>query len=404
MAYYDFAKELFQFIDQIEIDYNVKYHQGHTECRRPPSVSKLCDTYPDRFKPILDEINERLKEDSFKTGFLLDWKNAIRDELDYQYKCFKSDSSETQKLINKCLEENYGKKLEYDFEQVLDLIKSNPMVCDYKVHLLGDMYNYYRRKKNPYQKLEGSRFKEFYREKNEIFLKNCIDNYDLVECGEVFEIQKNVRFKLHDKLNDTDLFISSLLPDDFIEYLVKLNEKNSFRLAIRPNYNICGEKMHIRFRIDEAVIRGNLFQGRLDCIPEVTSLLDYDSQDYFVVRREEGIVFEELLDDFKTVEPDCVVTQGVHLQYEGERITHLDHEFFFYSVDSYDQKLKDIRKHGYEKYKTFKIDNASIPFEKNASDNVLYKTLHTFFKNHTLIDEYFEKMIQEKNIKGFSQI
>ena len=167
MAYYDFAKELFQFIDQIEIDYNVKYHQGHTECRHPPSVSKLCDTYPDRFKPILDEINERLKEDSFKTGFLLDWKNAIRDELDYQYKCFKSDSSETQKLINKCLEENYGKKLEYDFEQVLDLIKSNSMVCDYKVHLLGDMYNYYRRKKSPYQKLEGSRFKEFYREKKE---------------------------------------------------------------------------------------------------------------------------------------------------------------------------------------------------------------------------------------------
>ena len=148
------------------------------------------------------------------------------------------------------------------------------------------------------------------------------------------------------------------------------------------------------------MIRGNLFQGHLDCIPEVTSLLDYDSQDYFVVRREEGIVFEELLYDFKTVEPDFVITQGVHLQYEGERITHLDHEFFFYTVDSYDQKLKDIRKHGHTRYKTFKIDNAAIPFEKNASDNVLYKTLHTFFKNHALIDEYFEKILNEKKDDG----
>lgn len=401
MAYYDFAKELFQFIDQIEIDYNVKYHQGHTECRRPPSVSKLCETYPERFQPILDEIDERLKEDSFKKGFLHDWKKAIRNEMDYQYDCFKGAPSETRKLVKKTLEENYGKNLEYDFEQVVESIKSNPMVCDYRIHLLGNIYNYYKSKKSPFQMLDGSNFKKFYQEKNEKVLRSCIANYGLVECGEIFEIQKNVKFKLHDKQNDTDLFISSLLPDDFIEYLVKLKERNALRLAIRPNYNICGEKVHLRFRIDEAVIRGNLFQGHLDCIPEVTSLLDYDSQDYFVVRREEGIVFEELLYDFKTVEPDFVITQGVHLQYEGGRITHLDHEFFFYTVNSYDQKLKDnIRKHGHKRYKTFKIDDASIPFEEKASDNVLYKTLHTFFKNHALIDEYFEKILNEKKDDG----
>ena len=396
MAYYDFAREVFRFIDQIEIEYCVKYHQGHTECRRPPSVSKLCENYPERFQLILDEVDERLKEDSFKTGFLHDWKKAIRDEMDYQYDCSKGASSETRKLVKKTLEENYGKQLEYGFEQVVDLIKSNPMVCDYRVHLLGNIYNYYRSQRSPFQILDGSRFKDFYQKKNEKFLKSCIANYGLVECGDIFEIQKNVRFKLHDKQNDTDLFLSSLLPDDFIGYLVKLNENNSFSLAIRPNYNICGEKLHLRFGVGEAVIRGNLFQGRLDSVPEVTSLLDYDSQDLFIVRREKGIVFEELLDDFKTVEPDYVITQGVHLQYEGERITHLDHEFFFYTLDSYDQKLKDIRKHGHTRYKTFKIDSAAIPFEKNASDNVLYRTLHTFFKNHTLIDEYFEKMIDGK--------
>lgn len=58
------------------------------------------------------------------------------------------------------------------------------------------------------------------------------------------------------------------------------------------------------------------------------------------------ITFEELMDDF-ILEEDSVVTQVIHLQYvrnDGQVfIQHLDHEFIFYSIEEYEQKLITIK-------------------------------------------------------------
>ena len=39
--------------------------------------------------------------------------------------------------------------------------------------------------------------------------------------------------------------------------------------------------------------------------------------------------------------------------------------------------------------KTFKIDNAKIPYTTETSENVLYKVLMAYFTKSELVDEFF---------------
>lgn len=62
----------------------------------------------------------------------------------------------------------------------------------------------------------------------------------------------------------------------------------------------------------------------------------------WVVIDPQNITFEELCKNFE-VYNDMVVTQVVHLQYKKEGnctyITHLDHEYVFYTIDEYDNRM-----------------------------------------------------------------
>lgn len=81
--------------------------------------------------------------------------------------------------------------------------------------------------------------------------------------------------------------------------------------------------------------------------------------------RERSITFEELRDDFQMVNDD-VITQVIHLEYfnlnNAFYIQHLDHELISYTLEQYEKKLSDSKIKGYKKTKSFKIDNAKIPF------------------------------------------
>lgn len=110
-----------------------------------------------------------------------------------------------------------------------------------------------------------------------------------------------------------------------------------------------------------------------------------------------SLIFEELNDEFELV-GDSVVTQLVHLEYEcsedGCVITHIDHEHILYTLDQYDQRVKnsDTSIRG-KKIKSFKIDNASIPVDfQFKGDYFLAIVLDAFFINKELITEYFEKV------------
>ena len=69
----------------------------------------------------------------------------------------------------------------------------------------------------------------------------------------------------------------------------------------------------------------------------------------WVVIDPQNITFEELCKNFE-VYNDMVVTQVVHLQYKKEGnctyITHLDHEYVFYTIDEYDNRMGNVTQKG----------------------------------------------------------
>lgn len=64
------------------------------------------------------------------------------------------------------------------------------------------------------------------------------------------------------------------------------------------------------------------------------------------------MTFEELMEDFE-VAGDDVVTQVIHLEYSSKGddffITHLDHEFIVYTLDSYQERLSNANIKGHRK-------------------------------------------------------
>ena len=134
----------------------------------------------------------------------------------------------------------------------------------------------------------------------------------------------------------------------------------------------------------------------------------------WVVIDSDSITFEELCEEFDTIE-DMIVSQVIHLEYEKLSdivyITHLDHEYIFYTKLEYEERKKNYKQKGtaQERIKTFKIDNSRIPFDyqcklfiKDELNNVstikeeqfLCYVLDSYFKHKDLLKEYFCKTRQ----------
>ena len=54
-------------------------------------------------------------------------------------------------------------------------------------------------------------------------------------------------------------------------------------------------------------------------------------------------------------------TQMIHLQHVGNTITHLDHEYIFYDLENYDERIYNVgvKGEGRKRVKTFKIDRST---------------------------------------------
>ena len=163
----------------------------------------------------------------------------------------------------------------------------------------------------------------------------------------------------------------------------------------------------------EELERGKLFNlvnlGKFS-VSKLYSINNYEDN-LWVIIDPENITFEELCDDFEDYN-NMIVTQVVHLQYENlERecyITHLDHEYVFYTLDEYEKRRKDVQQKGeaQKRLKSFKIDNSKIPFtfsceihrkDENGNDSVekeqfLCYVLECYFKHKDLLREYFQKV------------
>lgn len=170
------------------------------------------------------------------------------------------------------------------------------------------------------------------------------------------------------------------------------------KLSFRPRFNI-GLRSSTSLNLAmEELERGALFElSRLN-EPEITKLYSTNYDTLWVKASDRDLTFEELVQDF-VIEGDYIVTQVVHLEHSKKNgvyfINHIDHEYIYYTVDEYEARQTDPDQKGEarSRIKTFKVDDANIPFTLPDGRWFLYTVLERHFKNTALIEEYFQKVL-----------
>ena len=243
--------------------------------------------------------------------------------------------------------------------------------------------------------------------------------YKLIEMTSTCEMLAIDPPRIYDSRIDKTFYLSNVskeLLNTFKELGVsKLYDKISFRVS-NSILNIFDGKYELQ-TILEAVERGKIFSiQNIGDIP-VTKLYSINYEDSLWIKSTDSeITFEELC-EYESSFNDSVITQVIHLNYlnKGNEIvvTHIDHEFIFYSKSDYEKRRinSDIKGNEYTRLKSFKIDKANIPLtlpiKRNvtlydeSTDTVLHKAetvpfiiyiLKSYLKHTDLIDEYFAKL------------
>ncbi|WP_418181265.1 hypothetical protein ACNSOL_12215 (plasmid) [Aliarcobacter lanthieri] len=228
---------------------------------------------------------------------------------------------------------------------------------------------------------------------------NYIDKYNLLKFSNFHRLYVLYTEKCH--IFDTEKqisFYSGYIPDIIFEVIKDLIEKKylndlSFLITDIGN-NIDLEERDY----------GRVFSYDLKELPEISSFYDENLIDNkLIVKRQIkdskiSLTFETLKYDFIS-QDEQIITNLIHLEIETiddeEFITHLDHEFIFYTLDEYEKKVNKHSNKGFKKVKTFKIDNSRIPLKYSYKNtNILIYFIMELLDNKELIAEYFSK-IQE---------
>lgn len=170
------------------------------------------------------------------------------------------------------------------------------------------------------------------------------------------------------------------------------------KLSFRPRFNV-GLRSNPSLSISlENIEQGRVFDlSRLDT-PTLDKLYSEKYDTLWVKISPGEIIFEEILAEV-VIEGDYLVTQVVHLKHSVKNkvpvIDHLDHEYIYYTLEEFEARQSDASQKGEARprIKTFKVDDACIPFTLPDGRWFLYLVLENNFKTIDLIKEYFQKML-----------
>lgn len=222
------------------------------------------------------------------------------------------------------------------------------------------------------------------------------DNYGLLHIDKTWVLKSGKPSKVFVPHINTHVLLRHT-PSDLIALVDRWRIETVFDLALRPDYNVCGDNILDLQYICEEKDFGRSYSGQLSTIGQLSKYYDREwANDWLIVQHTgKDVTFEEVLEDGPH-DQDYYVTQVVHMQFyqegEHEYITHIDHEYVFYDESGIEAKRNNLQEKGEarNRYKTFKIDNARIPFVNEAKSNVLYKVLTCYFTKGELVDEFFK--------------
>lgn len=198
-------------------------------------------------------------------------------------------------------------------------------------------------------------------------------------------------------------FLINKLSPSVTEMLIYYTEENFLsEVAVLPIGRSFESGEDRNSLLHEHLEFGNYFDFSKFKNVKATKLTSKNYDDSLWILIDSGnMTFEELLDNFEVNDDDEVVTQVIHLEYEaiGEliTITHLDHEFIYYSIEEYEKRVQNYRQKGNasKRQKTIKIDGSRIPFIDNQGQSLLYTFLKSYIVNSELVDEYFQNVISK---------
>lgn len=228
--------------------------------------------------------------------------------------------------------------------------------------------------------------------------ENYIDKYNLLKFSNFLDLY--VSYKEGSHIVDSEkkiYFHSNYIPTIIFEIIKDLIDKRyindiSFLITYisvsRPDL--------------ESMDYGRIFSYDLKELPDISCFYDENSVDNKLVVKKQienskiSLTFETLKNDFIS-QDEQIITNLIHLEIETidneEFITHLDHEFIFYTLDEYEKKINKHSNKGFKKVKTFKIDNSRIPLKYNYKDTpILIYFIMELLDNKELITEYFSKI------------
>lgn len=265
--------------------------------------------------------------------------------------------------------------------------------------------------KNWKRTLDKKKQYNFEQPNTEVLYENVFDKSSEFRTWGLIPVdEKRKLYSTDDPVRIYDLSINKTIfvkmPRPMADILTELKRDDNIKnLAVRSqdSYIYDGEN-HIGV-LQEALERGRIFSWDVDLLPTITKLCTEEFNDdcLWIKSEDNEITFEELCEDFHD-DGDNVVTQVIHLRHEGNAISHLDHEYIFYDIESYAARRSDPKVKGKAKkrVKTFKIDYSAIPMDyacKMYKDNIeisvpfIFFVLNNYFEHKELLGEYFQKII-----------
>lgn len=198
-------------------------------------------------------------------------------------------------------------------------------------------------------------------------------------------------------------FKSRYIPVEVSIFLIELIDKGYINeLAIRPDANSFQNGENRISLLNEEVEFGKIFSFDEFKKIKITKLYSTNINDsLWIAIDDSNITFEELVNDFHITDKNEITTQVVHMEYKVVDnqivITHIDHEYIYYSFDEYEKRTNNFRQKGKarKREKTFKVDKSYIPFVSEDNISLVYIILRAFFKNIDLVDEYFMNVIKD---------
>lgn len=377
----------------------------------------------DDFKILMELIKNNIAY--FDKDFIQIYRNNLRNECEVRFNHIKTIDNDEDKwtLLNSHI-------FKYDINRIkkqLDISSLMGYIDEYSYCLLGEiclswtkdypkiMNEIYLKEYEPFYSIVKILFED-YKRKTTPFInfeqienakkqlidiyypENYIDKYNLLKFSKSHNLY--VSYKEGSHISDYEkqkYFHNDYIPTIIFEVIENLLEKEyikdiSFLITYISDDCISLEEKEY----------GRIFSYDLKELPEISCFYDENSMDnkLIVIKQIENsktsLTFETLKSDLIS-QDEQIITNLIHLEIKTidneEFITHIDHEFIFYTLDEYEKKVIKYSNKGFKKLKTFKIDNSQIPLKYNYKGTpILIYFIMEFLDNKELIAEYFSKI------------